>query len=359
MAKLNLSNFKYFPALRTRLAELKGLKELDVDRKSRIVPMLTLGQWRGSSELNKAADKAAEAVGGRPFFMDLSTDNRRVEAHWEELRNPADAFGAWRSFAAEYEHAIPVVQIPQGARTREVVQQAQAIEAATGTVAFRIQDFVTQTPFVISAISALDNPRSAIVFIDCQYIRESIAAFVAATISTINALRSEFPSVLIVVLSTSFPSSTLPFADSTKQRGVIPILERDLFGRIGGSPVALYGDHASVHAVVYDDVPMMRWSPRIDYPTYANWHFERRPGPIEAGYIEAARAIQAEFECSEDSTIWGERMVAAAAAGNPHGKAPASWIAVRVNIHLARQIDYDEASRQNDDDDNGLDDDPL
>lgn len=359
MPKLNLSNYTYFPTLRTRLAELKGLKELDPGRKARIIPMLTLGQWRGASELDKAAEKAVEAVGERPFFMDLSADNRKVEAHWEELRSSADAFRAWRDFSAKYAHAIPVVQIPTSARTRDVVQQAQAIEAAAGTVAFRIQDFALQTPLVISAISALSDPRNAVVFIDCQYIREAMAAFVTATISTINALRSEFPSLLVVVLSTSFPSSTLSFADSTKQRGVIPILERDLYARIGGAPVALYGDHGSVHAVVYDDVPMMRWSPRIDYPTYSNWHFERRPGQIEPGYVEAARAIDAEFGCSSDSTIWGERMISQAARGNPHGKAPASWIAVRVNIHLARQIDYDEASRRTDADETGFDDDPL
>ncbi|NMM75546.1 hypothetical protein B2J88_11910 [Rhodococcus sp. SRB_17] len=359
MAKLNLSTYTYFPALRTRLAELRGLKELDGARKARIVPMLTLGQWRGSSELNKAAEKAAEAAGDRPFFMDLSSDNRKVEVHWDQLRNSTDAFRAWRQFAAEYKNAIPVVQIPVGGRTRDIVQQAQEIESAFGTVAFRIQDFAAQTPFVISAISALDDPRNAIVFIDCQYIREAMAAFVTATISTVNALRSEFPALLIVVLSTSFPSSTLPFADSTKRRGVIPILERELHARVGGNPVAIYGDHGSVHAVVYDDVPMMRWSPRIDYPTYTDWHFERRPGPIEPGYIESARAIQEEFDCSTTSTIWGERMIAEAAAGSPYGKAPASWIAVRVNIHLSRQIDYEEASRQDNDNENGFDDDSL
>lgn len=350
MSKLNLSTHTYFPALRTRAAELKGLKELDDARKKRIVPMLTLGQWRGSSELNKAAEKAVDAVGDHPFFLDLSSDKRKVETHWEQLRNPVDAFCEWRKFAAQYPNAIPVVQIPSGARTRDIVQQAQEIEKTFGAVVFRIQDFAAQTPFVISAISALDDPRNAIVFIDCQYIREAMAAFTTATIATINALRTEFPAVLIVVLSTSFPSSTLPFADSAKQRGVIPILERDLHARVGGNPVAIYGDHGSIHAVVYDDVPMMRWSPRIDFPTYTDWHFERRPGAIEPGYIAAAQAIQADFPCSSASSIWGERMIAQAAEGNPYGKAPASWIAVRVNIHLARQIDYDEASRTDEDD---------
>lgn len=351
MSRLELSTYGYFPALRTRQAELTGLKQLDDARKARIVPMLTLGQWRGSSELTRAAEKAVDAIGGRPFFMDLSNDNRKVEAHWAQLRDSTTAFKAWRDFAAEYDNAFPVVQMPAGARLRDVVQQAQEIESSYGTVAFRIQDFGSQTSLVLSAVSALDDPGNAIVFIDCQYIRDSLAAFVTATIATINALRSEFPSLLIVVLSTSFPSSTIPFADASKQRGVISILERELYERAGGQAAALYGDHGSIHSVVYDDVPMMRWSPRIDFPTYTHWHFERRPGAIEAGFIEAARAIQAEFDCSTSSDIWGERMIAQAAAGRPYGKAPASWISVRVNIHLSRQIDFEAAARQEDDED--------
>lgn len=360
MTKFDLSGYSYFPALRTRQAELTALKQLDDERKTRIVPVLTLGQWRGSSELNKAAQKAVDALGGRPFFMDLSTDNRKVEAQWAQLRDSAEAFKAWRSFATEYDNAIPVVQIPAGTRQRDVLQQANAIESSYGTVAFRIQDFDLQTPLVVSALSAMDDPANAIVFIDCQYIRVSMDAFVKATISTINTLRSEFPSLLIVVLSTSFPRSTISYADATKQRGVISILDRNLYEQIGGRDVALYGDHGSVHSVVYDDSPTgFKWSPRIDYPTYTDWHFQRRARPIEAGYIDAAKAIQADFACSPTSEIWGERMIAQAAAGSPYGKVPNSWIAVRVNIHLSRQIDFEAAvsSQRKDNDSFDFDDD--
>lgn len=337
-----LSDITYFPTLRTRAAELRGLKELDNQRKDKIVPLLTLGAWRGNSDLSKAAEKCVEAMDGRQFFMDLSSDSRKAEDHWASLHQSENSHEKWREFAKGFKGAIPVVLMPTGARTRDVVQQASSIEDEHEYVAFRILDFSTHTPLVISAISALKNPNKAIVFIDCQYIRDAMAAYISAAISTINTLRKEFPTLLISVLSTSFPSSTLPFADISKQRGAIGIQERDLHARIGGSPVAIYGDHGSIHAVVYDDVPMMRWSPRIDYAAFNAWYFERRAGiGNEQGYIECARAVIENFgDDMKETDIWGEKMIIEAANGNPYGKAPASWIAVRVNIHLSRQIDY-------------------
>lgn len=345
---MNLSSLTYFPTLRTRAAELRGLQELDDQRKNSIVPLLTLGAWRGQNDLGKSAEKCVEAMGKRPFFMDLSADSRKAEVHWAELNQSDNSYGKWRNFAASHEGAIPVVLMPPGAKTRDIVQQASAIEETHGCVAFRIQDFSTHTLLVISAVSALKNPSKAIVFVDCQYIRDAMVAYVAAAISTINRLREEFPALLISVLSTSFPSSTLPFADAARQTGAIGIQERDFHVRVGGSPVAIYGDHGSIHAVVYDEVPIMRWSPRIDYPEFNVWNFERRSSSEignEAAYVECAKALVRNFgETIQASNTWGEKMILDAASGKPFAKAPASWIAVRVNIHLARQIDYANAA---------------
>lgn len=280
--------------------------------------------------------------------MNLSTDSRKAEDHWATLNQSDNWFENWRKFAERYPGAIPVVLIPPGAKTRDVVQQASAIEDSHECVPFRIQDFSNETPLVISAISALKDPSKAVVFIDCQYIRDAMVAYTTAAITTINRLREEFPALLISVLSTSFPSSTLPFADATKQTGAIGIQERDFNIRIGGSPVAVYGDHGSIHAVVYDEVPIMRWSPRIDYPEFNVWNFERRSSSIignEAAYVECAKALVKNFgETMQSTNTWGERMIMEAADGRPFAKAPANWISVRVNIHLARQIDYANAA---------------
>lgn len=343
MVDVSFEDYKYFPALRTRQAEMKGLEMLDDARKMKTVPLITLGRWPKAVDFVKAAEKAESVMDKMLHFLDLTTDATHLGDQQKILRDPANAFQAWRQFVAQYGSAIPVVQMSHDAKVRDVFKQAQAIENATGKVAFRIKDFGLDTPMVINAISALDNPSNAIVFIDCQYIRDALAAYVTATVATINQLRKEFPDLMIVVMSTSFPSSVLPFADSTQQRGSIDILERQLHARVGGDAVAAYGDHGSIHSVVYDDVPIMRWAARVDYPQNMLWSFERRSGDQSAaGYISAAQEIVATDTSIGTRGIWGEQMIIDAAGGNPYGKAPSSWIAVRVNIHLSRQIDFSE-----------------
>jgi len=354
MIDVDFGAYRYFPALRTRQAELKGLEKLDAQRKAKILPTLTLGRWPRALDFAKAAEKAAEAAAG-PFILDLTSDGAHLANEQAKLRAPEGAFGAWRAFAAEVPLAIPVVQMAEGPGVRDFIKQAQAIEKAAGRVVFRIRDFSKDTSATISAPSALDDVRNALVMIDCQFIRPALVAYVTACVSTINALRAEFPELVIAVLGTSFPQSTLSFADSTGTRGSIDIQERALHARIGGNAVAAYGDHGSVHSVVYDDAPIMRWAARVDYPRDLDWYFERRPSDQSAeGYVSAARAVAATDPDIGKRGIWGEEVILRAAAGDVLGqRAPAPWISVRVNIHLARQIDlsYRDRSGQDFDDD--------
>lgn len=340
MIDVKFENYQYFPTLRTRLSEMRGLKELDSGRKSKILPLLTLGRWPRATDFDKAAEKAVEVMNGHPYFLDLTADSTHLGDQQKILRDPSSGFKAWRDFLSEYEKAIPVVQLSSDAKVRDIFKQAQFFENTSGKLAFRIKDFASDTPLVINALSAMDDAANAIVFVDCQYISDSFVAYVTAAVATINQLRSDFPELMIVVMSTSFPSSVKSFADSTQTKGEIDILERKLHARIGGNPVAVYGDHASIHSVVYDEVPIMRWSARIDYPRNLHWAFERRSGDqTRGGFISAAKEIVLLDPEIGSRNIWGEQMIRDAASGNPYGGGPASWIAVRVNIHLSRQID--------------------
>lgn len=340
MINIKFDDYLYYPTLRTRVAELRGLRELSQDRKDKIVPLLTLGRWPRAEDFTRPAEKAIEAMDGRPVFFDLTTDANHLAEEQKNLRNPENGFEAWRVFISQFDSAIPVIQINRGAKVRDVVAQARMFEASKGRLAFRIRDFSHDTPYVINALSALDSPLNAIVFIDCQYIRDALSAFITAAITTINQIRVEFPEAIISVLATSFPASTIPFADQSGKRGVINILERVLYDQIGGNSIAIYGDHASIHSVVYDESGIMRWAVRVDAPQEREWYFERRPqDQSEQGYQNAAQEIVNSFPEMKVSDIWGEQKIVEAAAGAVHAKAPASWISVRVNIHLSKQID--------------------
>ena len=352
MINLKFENYQYFPTLRTRQSEMRGLKELDRDRKSKILPLLTLGRWPRATDFDKPAEKASEVMADLPYFLDLTTDTTHLGDQQKLLRDSSSAFKAWQDFLAKYEKAIPVIQLDSDAKIKDIFKQTQALENKKGKIAFRIKDFTSDTPLVINSISAMDDASNAIVFVDCQYIRDSFVAYVTAAVATINQLRNEFPELMIVVMSTSFPSSVMSFVDSTQTKGEIDILERQLHARIGGNPVAVYGDHASIHSVVYDDVRIMRWSARIDYPQNFQWTFERRSGDqTQAGFISAANEIVCLDPQIGTRKIWGEQMILDAAAGSPFGAAPSPWIAVRVNIHLSRQIDLSSLFENQDDED--------
>jgi hypothetical protein len=339
----NFDEYRYYPTLRTRSAEIKGLEKLDTAMKQKMLPLITLGKWPKSDDFAKSADKAVEAMEGNPFFFDLPNDPRHHSISSSELTKPADNFERWREFISRYEHAIPIVQMTGGTR-REISQQARKFEASVGKVGFRIRDFSKETPLVIAALSALDSVENALVFLDAQYIRSAFSAYVAACTGTINALRAEVPETLIATLSTSFPASRTQFCDGNRTHGAINNLDRELHESIGGTSIAMYGDYGAIHAVIYDDQPiMMRWSPTIDYPLDYEWVFERRPGTENGvGYIDAAKALVETFPEIATSTLWGDNMIADAANGNLFGSGPQSWIAVRVNLHLARQLQLSE-----------------
>src|SRR5262249_28242080 len=111
MIDVKFDDYSYYPALRTRQAELKGLEYLDEARPAKIVPLLTLGRWPKALSFTKAADKAKEVMNGRPYFIDLTTDRNHLPTEQTSLRSPDNAFAAWRSFATSSESAIPVAQL--------------------------------------------------------------------------------------------------------------------------------------------------------------------------------------------------------------------------------------------------------
>lgn len=349
---INFLDYKYYPALRTRVAELNGLKMLSLEQKRKILPILTLGEWPRAEGVGRSLDKSSEACEELPFIADItSVPSYAKSESIQNLKQANNGFQNWRNELSAYANAIPVVQFSSS--PRDFIQQVLHFESVGKKVVFRIKDFQQDTLQVINALSAMNEISNALVLIDCQYIRDTLPAYVAATISTINQIRSLFPSVYISVLSTSFPASVLEHcSDMSRESGVIDILEYGLFERIGGVDVAAYGDHSSIHSVVYDDVSIRTPVPRIDYPEQLSWSFERRNySDSEQSYIECAKKLIQKFPNIKAPTCWGETQIHEASKGNVFSKGAGSWISVRVNIHLTKQIDFHYAKPIAPDDD--------
>ena len=335
---INFVDYSYYPTLRTRRAELSGLENLSNERKKSILPLLTLGRWPRAENLEASVEQSIKAMGENPFFLDLTYDQDSLSDQIQFLRTSDGGFSRWLKFVEKHNTAIPVIQFGNETKIRDVILQSRSAEKMFGKMAFRIRSYSKDISKVISAVGALDNMDNALIFIDSRYIQPPYSAELTATISTLNLIREEIPGSNISILATSFPTSV-----GQNKSGEIPIYERQFHSDIGGYPIASYGDYGSIHAVVYDqDTSYMRWSPRIDYPQPYTWEFERRTGFKKAqdGYIDAAKTLLERYPDIAESDIWGEKMIFGAATGGiTVGNAPASWIAVRVNIHLTRQIE--------------------
>lgn len=341
--KVNFDSYSYYPALRTRAAEILGLSNLTREKKEKILPLITLGKWPRSEEIQISLDKSLEAMNGLPFILDVTQENKHHCASSFDLISAENSFTNWISFCTKNENVIPVIQMPEAAKLRDIVKQARILEDAKGSIAFRIKNLNTDINKTITSLVSLDSPENAIIFIDLGFIRGHISPMTSAAISAINQIRTEIPEAIISVLSTSFPSSVANFAGENGQYGHIDIMEREFHQTIGGRGVSIYGDHGSIHSVVYDDVGG-RYVPRIDVALDDAWFFERRPGFDSKGYIEAARAILKRFPNYLEDKSWGALMIRNAASGDIAGMgSPAKWISVRVNLHITKQIELSEA----------------
>jgi hypothetical protein len=350
---MKFDDFRYYPSLRTRPAEVKGYAELTAEEKSSVVPIFTAGLWPRQSHLGASMEKVIEAAEGNSIILDVTTDPSYSNEETWKLRDAANNFENWRKFVLEQDkNIIPVVQITPESKLSHVIRQARAFESIGRKLAFKIRNFGTDTTEIVAALSALDDAENALVIIDAGYIRETLPASLAGCVTAINEIRDEVADAIITVVSTSFPASVVSFLDANSkgERGVINILETKLHAAIG-SDAAIYGDHGSIHSRVYI-AKGGRYTPRIDYPLHDAWVFERRPERDSTGYVDAAKSlIEAYAEISEDES-WGAKMIRQAANGEIDGmKTPASWIAARVNMHISKQIYLNSDSAFTDEED--------
>ncbi|ONN66839.1 beta family protein [Herbaspirillum sp. VT-16-41] len=347
--KMNFNNYAYFPILRTRQAELNGLYHLSDDAKDKILPIITLGKWRNTDGVDKALGKVEECLGSRNFILDLSKEIQHQNESISNLMLPDSIFKNWLEFIEKNKSVVPVVQFAPTATRRNVVQQAVAIEKLGRTPVFRVRINQNELDSTLASLYALNAPEKALIIIDAGYIREVstklIKAGVLQTIlNTINTIVQEVPETLRVLAGTSYPRSVTQYRnDDSETSGRISMLEHILYDSIGPD-IVRYGDHASIHSVVYDDEGGT-YLPKLDVPSDHYWYFERRPGTKSEGYKDAAETLLKNHPSLKTNTCWGAEMVRNTAAGN--GKtinSPIAAISVRVNLHIDYQLEFLEAA---------------
>lgn len=162
----------------------------------------------------------------------------------------------------------------------------------------------------------------------------------AATVGLVTTLRHSLPHATVAVSASTFPSD---FVALNAQE----IFERAHFtgvaGQLGQAGL-VYSDRGSARAEKQmggGGTP----APRVDLAQAAEWRFFRdgSGGDRVDGYITQARAAVTSTAWDANLRVWGVQMIERTAARDRNAiKSPTSSAAARINIHLHRQLFFDD-----------------
>lgn len=332
----------YVPMLHARLAEIRALHELPSTTKNKIFPIIRVRPWLNSKLLDAVWAKIDDAFPARLFGLDLdatrnisSKDSEAYRA-FRSLFVQDDGFSAYYDLVSQREWAVPVLRTA-GFGFPEIERQLEHIVALDRGLIVRIEP--TKTTNLTSAAEIIHQrcPENVMFAFDCGWGRDilSQAAICVAQIEQILDVYEDFE---IVVGGSSFPDS---FAKQG-ERIEIGMIERLLFQEVRRNlnrGVLFYGDWGSTRPPT-DPVPMKN-VPRIDFALPGLW-IAHRSGDGES-YDTLADEILKDDAWTDGLGIWGEYMIESTAAGlEPSIKSPAMAAAVRVNLHMHIQANFDD-----------------
>lgn len=295
-------------------------------------------------------------------FVDLTREIGLSCREIEELLNPAESYGAWRSFFCDLKsknnNFSPVMQV----NTLPNWQKADYVAALQGqfdflakkntSIAYRL--FPSSDPEGVYDIAALkdaiqafiDKGNSFYVILDNEFLRKGGGAVIASeNLKIMRAITTILPDVFFIILGTSFPKSIGEHGDP--EHDTLPVEEIVLFKTVQRGvnfPAKLYyGDYGTINPERNDLAFARGWRPRIDYSTGEQifYYREKRTQDYATHYKSVAQKILADDRFEEIPGSWGVECIKKAAAGDVRGKSPSFWISVRMDIHLSQRLRKD------------------
>lgn len=342
-----LEGREYVPLLYTRLAEIRALRELPEVSKNLLVPVFKLRPWLNAKSLSRALEVIEESVGNRLYGLDLDDfkfdpnpdPDKQARVDFAALFQPEGGFENYYDLVREGGNRVPVFRSINSNDVQIDAQLDQVEEIGRGVfVRFKVQEpgsFLNVAQAI--ADRGVDNP---VFILDCGWGRDILA---------LAALASQFAQNLIeisenfeiVIAGSSFPDAFGGLGD----RFEISAVERQLYAEVRRQvnfPALYYGDWGSTRPPT-DPVPM-RNVPRIDIARPNNWVSWRSED--EETYVEVARRVVTDSAWDGELGIWGEYMISATAEdADVRIKAPAMAAAVRVNLHLHQQANFENPDR--------------
>lgn len=373
MVNVDFARFHYYPALQSSDAEHLGYRNLSNQDKDAILPIFELSQRRNEPNLDSAIEAIRTSGQGRAFILDLCKDPappayvprndsnpertqqimRAQESYNErlaQLLDPADGFRAWRSMVAEFPNCIPVIQFtdPNGQSLNILRQCALLSQGGARCVAIRI---VADTDSAIHAVvgqmlAVMQSAANVLIIIDCGQARSRRAERVEFAQHTITSIlngvdAAQRADVRAVLLSSSFNTPSRTCLDEP-----YPSHDWDTWREACEVYPFTYGDYGAYYRRRRQNTFVPGdWVATVVYPLDEGWMAYRHLNQNDpTGWVDGSRAISEHDFYRPPLEAWGSEIIEAAADGDIENvQSSRFWDAVRVNLHIHRQIRYAES----------------
>ena len=351
MEKFKLS--EYYPAVRAGQYDLLALNEVDLARKERLSPIISI---RGNSP--KLIESFIDKWGNTPCWIDVSRfpmDANSVLA--SKLNVQSNNFSEKHNFFVALMKAnpavLPVVGFNSGDKTRSIVQFALNMLQSASYIAIRLEGSekvldknINHVRAVLNAISDSDFERVALI-VDRGSIATPPSLQEGSSVMRCMELLEEFPVRNVITLSTSWPDERPERGKSAQSNCIDPSWQARLHSMLAGDVNFAYGDYAATNPIkdLLDSYDPRKMAPPIPFAGYfapLYWHQERMgAGGENEKYRDIAKVFRSLPDYHTDNFCWGTKEIAAIAM-NKRAQGPgnmAFWNKIRINQHVCAMLE--------------------
>lgn len=359
---MDFNKYCYWPVLKTKDAELRGISNLTKEISNEILPIYEITKSRISKknpigDISKRIEQIAEIQGKRPFILDVSTDPSQQNSQIEDLLKPNNGYYLWAETISAYPDLkiIPTIHInyesDEDLTNTELF--VRRISESFKYLALRLPatlDIDTYTE-ILEAIFNNIGKSKLILLLDEECIRarsnkEPIDNIANAYASAYDSIKSiSFANELIkeiVCICGSFPQSPAQVGGDG-ERGSFDILEHKIFSLLKPNfPELKFGDYASVN-IKQKEMRGGTFIPRIDFCTEDKFYYHRYTRQ-NGSYPRCAKEVMNNSFYKSQNT-WGDEEIGSAASDSPSGISPSFWISVRINLYMTSRVSIFRHSR--------------
>lgn len=340
---------------------MNALQELPEKDKDLMLPLFQLRGWVGSHKLEKTVERIEKSIGERYWIADIDKDflnhpeflrtgefPREVFKEIQALLDEENGYDNWYKYLVGKQNAIPTLQLHSSVHLDGQLTKLASLERGI-VVRFSQPEIESYRCYEVIEILKQRNIYELTIIFDYGQIHHGIMKFLDKIRALVKYTSEQLPTAKIAISGSSFPFEFAGFEDGEK-----PIYERLLFNKIRDSldKVSLiYSDRGSARAEKITGGGGLP-APRIDYPLEHDWRFIRQnysdPSNVQEGekneiYRTIAKRIKNSNYWEPNLLLWGTQLISRTEKGDRYGiDSPAKATAVRINIHLHRQLHYGE-----------------